>query len=161
MATVDEFMETAGQIVKESGFEFVTSPEPGYMAAIRSRQSSVLMKFQAREAGNGDWLFLITAVAVTNFERPDAETTLELLTVLSALNRDRYFGTWYYSPEEPAIVLDHTLLAEHMSAEELAKIVKDIEAGADAVDDKLSSFVQGETAIETLEKAAREHTRTI
>lgn len=156
MATVDEFLAMAGEILKESGFEFVSPPESGSLMAKRDPQSSALLMVSTREAEDGEWLLLIRALAVTNFEIPDTETTFKLLAKLSDFNRELYFGTWYVDPEEPAVVLDHTLLANHVTPSGFAKVVRSVEAAADAVDDQLSEFLSGETAMETLVRVAKE-----
>lgn len=154
MATVGEFIEMAGQILSDSGFEHVDASQTESLQAVRDRETSVLMQVEARTMENDEPVVLIRVVAVTNFERPDAENTMRLLGTLSDLNSRQYFGTWFYVPEQRAVVLEHSLLVNHMSAEEFATIVTMLERTADEVDDQLSEYLSGETAKETLLKAA-------
>lgn len=154
MGTVGEFIETAGQVLSDCGFEHVDASQPDALQAIRDRETSVLMQVEVRKMEDGEPVALIRAVAVTNFERPNAENALELLDTLSKLNSRQYFGTWFYAPEHRAVVLEHSLLVNHMSAREFAVVVTMLERTADDVDDQLSEYLSGETAKETLLKAA-------
>lgn len=156
MATVGEFIEMAGQILSDSGFEHVDASQTESLQAIRDRETSALIQVETDSTDDGEPVVVIRAVVVTNFERPDTENTLSLLSTLNDLNSRHYFGTWFYAPKQSAVVFEHMLLINHMTAAEFATIVTMFERTADEVDDQLSGYLSGETAKETLLRALSE-----
>lgn len=156
MATKEEFIGQAGEVLSAAGFEMVDASAGDHIAAIRDRDTSVLVKVFAESLKSGEPVVVVRALAVTNFEAPQGDMLVSLLAVLSKLNSEHYFGTWYFVPDPPLIVLEHALLVEHMTPEEFVSIVGMLEGTADAFDDELSAFLAGETARETLMSQARE-----
>ena len=154
MPSKEEFVQQAAQILSDDGFEMVDASSGDHIAAIRDRETSVLMQVFAKTMDDGEPVVLISSLAVSNFKAPAPEDLLKLLLVLNGMNSNQYFGTWYFEPDPPVVVLDHSLFVNHMSPEEFATMVRVIEGTADFFDDELSEFLDGDTAKDTLIKHA-------
>jgi len=150
MPSKEEFVQQAAQILSDDGFEMVDASQGDRIGAIRNRESSVLMQVFAKSLEDGEPVVLISTMAVTNFDSPEPKKMLDLLLVLNKLNSEQHFGTWYVSTDPLVVVLDHTLMVNHMTPDEFTTMVRVLEGTADHFDDQLSAFLDGQTAQEVL-----------
>jgi hypothetical protein len=154
MSTKEEFIQLAADVLSVNGFEMVNASDGDRISAIRNRESSVLVHVSANEMSNGEPLVTINSLAVVNFDTPEPGKMLDLLLTLNKLNQNQIFGTWYLSLEPMVIVLEHSLMVNHMTPEEFVTTVGMIEATADEFDNQLSKYLDGQTAQEMLLESA-------
>lgn len=150
MGTSEDFITKAGDLLKDRDWQLVDASSGDSLSAIRDLETTVMVRVFTEELGDGTPIVVIRSAAVTNFQAPESDRRLEFLEKLNELNAKLWFGVWYFVPDVPAVVLDHSLLANHLTPEEFLIIVELIEQTADIFDDQLSDFLGGETAQETL-----------
>lgn len=150
MATREEFIAQAADLLRKRGWEMVDDSPGEHLSAIRDLETTVMVRVFTDELGDGEPVVVIRSAAVTNFEAPESGQLLAFLQELNKLNAHQFFGAWYFIPDVPAVALDHSLLANHLTPEEFVRVTEMIETTADVFDDELSQFLGGETARETL-----------